>query len=173
MAKGYFPYHLLVASDFPINDKVHPDSGMYTRGFFHYRYWDHLVAQNGRATDRVAEWIVWSGFDRNKSSRKSGFKLVDETLSHEQGHLDISELHSRRFAHTSLDKLPIGEGPGPEEASADLRAKMQAMADRVGEEAQKEQDLYDTETAHGKNASKQLEWSAAIHARLGRAGIHF
>ena len=173
MAKGYFPYHRLVAADFPVNDQVHPGNGMYTWGFFHYLYKGQGIARDGHVVDRVTDWLVWSGFDRNKSSRKSWFKFVNETLGHEQGHLNINELHSRRLANTALDKLPVGEGSTPEEAAADLKQKIKAMCDRVSEEAKEEQDRYDAETAHGKNASKQREWSTAIQGRLQRAGIHF
>jgi hypothetical protein len=121
----------------------------------------------------VTKWLVWSGFDRNKSSRKSWFKLCKEALPHEQGHLDINELYSRRLAEMSLDMLPRGEGADLKEASADLRRKVEALADRVSGEETKEHDQYDAEIAHGKNLSKQREWSAAIQARLNRAGIHF
>ena len=119
MAKGYFPYHRLTVADFPINDDVHPENGMYTWGFFHYRYKDRWIMQNGHVMDRATEWLVWSGFDRNKSSRKSWFKFVNEFLPHEQGHLDINELYSRPLAQTPLDKLPLGEGANPQAASAD------------------------------------------------------
>ena|SRR6516162_552556 len=175
MAKGYFPYHRLAVGDFPINDAVHPgnEMGMYTMGFIHYRFKGHWIMQNGHVLDRVTEWLVWSGFNRNKSWRKSWFKPVKEALPHEQGHLDISELHGRHLAEMPLDKLPLGEGANPQAASADLGRKLQALAERVTKEAQREQDRYDAETAHGKNVSKQRDWSAAIQARLKRAGIHF
>jgi hypothetical protein len=173
MAKGYFPYHRLAATDFPVNDHLNPEYGMYTRVFFHYSYNHRWSIQNGRVVDRVTNWLVWSGFDRNKSSRKSWFKLGNEALPHEQGHLDINELHSRRLAEMSLDMLPHGEGANPKEASADLSRKVEALATRASKEAKKEHDQYDSETAHGKNLSKQREWSAAIQARLERAGIHF
>jgi hypothetical protein len=95
-------------------------------------------------------------------------KLGNEALPHEQGHLDINELHSRRLAEMSLDMLPHGVGGDPKEASADLRRKVEALTSRVSGEAKKEHAQYDAETAHGKR-----EWSAAIQARLERAGIHF
>jgi Bacterial protein of unknown function (DUF922) len=173
MAKGCFPYHHLAVSDFPVNDNLHPEFGMYTRVFFHYEYNHRWSIQNAHVVDRVTRWLVWSGFDQNKSSRKSWFKLGDEALPHEQGHLDINELYSRRLAEISVDKLPRGEGADPKEASGDLRRKMEALADRVSAQARKEHDQYDAETAHGKNLSKQREWSAAIQTRLERAGIHF
>jgi hypothetical protein len=173
MAKGYFPYHRLTAADFPINDHVDPGYGVYTWMFFHYWYEHRWIVRNGHVSERITKWLVWSGFDRNKSSRKSWFTLGNEALLHEQGHLDINELYSRRLAEMSLDKLPYGEGADPKEASADLRRKVEALADRVCGEAKKEHDRYDAETANGKNLSKQREWSAAIQVRLERAGIHF
>jgi hypothetical protein len=173
MAKGCFPYHRLAVSDFPVNDNLDPEFGMYTQVFFHYEYNHRRIIQKGHVVDRVTRWLVWSGFDRNKSSRKSWFKLGNEALPHEQGHLDINELYSRRLAEISVDKLPHGEGADPKEASVDLRRKVEALADRVSAEAKKEHDQYDAETAHGKNLSKQREWSAAIQTRLERAGIHF
>lgn len=172
-AKGYFPYHRLTGADFPINDAVHPKYGMHTAGFFHLHYHDRWVAQNGHAVARITDWSVWSGFDRNKSSRKSWFKNVPETLPHEQGHLDINELHSKRLAETPLDKLPVGEGNTGEQAEADLARKMKALGDRVSAQVQKEQDRYDAETNHGQDPAKQREWSAVIQARLQHAGIHF
>ena len=173
ITNGYFPYHRLAAIDFPVNDHIDPEYGMYTSVFFHYWYEHRSIVRNGHAIDRVTKWLVWSGFDRNKSSRKSWFKLEKEALPHEQGHLDINELHSRRLAMMSLDMLPRGEGADPKEASADLRRKVEALADQVSGEEEKEHEQYDAETAHGKDFSKQREWSAAIQARLNRAGIHF
>ena len=172
-AKGHFPYHRLVAADFQINDSVHPDNGMYTRGFYRFHYNDRCSDSSGHVVARITDWIVWSGFDRNKSSRKSWFKKVAETLAHEQGHLDLSELHSKAFAETPIDTLPIGEGASAKEAEADLQRKMTAFSDRITAQNQVEQDRYDAETNHGKNAVKQQEWSADIHTRLQRAGIHF
>lgn len=173
IANGYFPYHRLAVTDFPVNDHINPEYGMYTRMFFHYSYNHRLITRHGHVVDRVTKWLVWSGFDRSESSRKSWFKLGKEALPHEQGHLDINELYSRRLATMSLEMLPHGIGADPKEASADLIRKIEALADRVSGEAKKEHELYDAETAHGKDLSKQREWSAAIQARLERAGIHF
>jgi len=102
MANGYFPYHRLATTDFPVNDLLNPEYGMYTWMFFHYSYKHRLIKRNGHVIARVTKWLVWSGFDRNNSSRKSWFKLGNEPLRHEQGHLDINELYSRRLAEMSL-----------------------------------------------------------------------
>jgi Bacterial protein of unknown function (DUF922) len=172
-AKGRFPYHRLTAADFPVNDSAYPQFGMHTQGFFRFHYNSRATALNGHFVARITDWNVWSGFDRTKSSRKSWFKKVAETLPHEQGHLDLAELHSKAFAETPINKLPIGEGATEKEAKADLQQKMTAFSDRASAENQAEQDRYDAETNHGSNAVKQQEWSADIHARLQRAGIHF
>ena len=173
MAKGYFPYHRLTAADFPINDSVHLENEMYTLGYARFRYHILWTKQNGHVIARITDWSVWSGFDRNKSSRKSWFKKVEEALPHEQGHLGISELHSKRFAETPIHKLPVGEGTSGKEAAADLQRKMNALIERIGAEAQAEQERYDAETKHGRDAAKQREWSADIQSRLRRAGIRF
>jgi len=176
IANGYFPYHCLAVRDFPINDGVHLGYGMCTHAFIHWRPEHQWIMQNGLVLDRITEWLVWSGFDRNKSWRKSRlsrFELVNKGLPHEQGHLDIWELHLRPLTEMPLDKLPVGEGVNPQAASADLWRKLEALFDRVVEEGKREQERYDLETAHGANVSKQREWSAAIQARLKRAGIHF
>src|SRR6516225_2690697 len=174
IANGYFPYHRLKVGDFPINDGVDLGYGMCTYEFIHWRPKAQWIMQdNGHVLDRVTEWLVWSGFDRNKSSRKSRlsrFELVNKGLPHEQGHLDIWELHIRHLTEMPLDKLPVGEGADPQAASADLWRKLVALAERAVEEEKREQEQYDLETAHGANVSKQREWSAAIQARLKRAG---
>ena len=59
MANGYFPYHRLAATDFPVNDHANPEFGMYTQVFFHYWY-DHLwTIQNGHVVERITKWLVW------------------------------------------------------------------------------------------------------------------
>jgi Bacterial protein of unknown function (DUF922) len=173
IANGHYPYHRLTPADFPINDAVYQQFGMHTEGFFQIHYHDHWTEIGGRAIALIIDWKVWSGFDRTKSSRRSWYQHTAETLTHEQGHLDINELHSKRLADTPLDKLPVGQGTTGPEAEADLARKMKALGERVVAEMHAEQERYDAETNHGKNAEKQRVWSAAIQTRLQSAGIHF
>jgi len=175
MAKGRFPYHRLTAADFPINDAVHKEYAMHTEGFFWYHYNERWTENGGHAIARITDWNVWSGFERDKSSRKSWLRKdqVERTLPHEQGHLDINELFSKRLADTPLEKLPTGEGNSGKEAEADLARKMKAKADRLAAEEKVEQERYDAETNHGANAAKQQAWTAAIQTRLQHAGIHY
>jgi hypothetical protein len=173
IAHGCLPYHRLVRADFPVNDKAYPKYAMYTFGFFHYNYMYHWATQNGHTVAHITEWNVRSGFDRNQSSRKSWFKDVARLLPHEQGHLNINELYSRRLANMTLDKLPIGEGATAGEAADDLRIKLKALAAKVSKDDQTEQDAYDARTAHGTNQSKQKEATAALQERLRQAGISY
>jgi hypothetical protein len=173
IAHGYLPYHRLVRADFPSNDKVEPNYAMYTSVFYHYNYRYHWATQNGRTVARITEWSVRSGFDRNRSSRKSWFKDLEKLLPHEQGHLDINELYSRRLARMELGKLPIGEGASAGEAAGDLKIKLKALSAKVSRDDQTEQHAYDARTAHGTNQAKQKEATAALQDRLKAAGISY
>jgi hypothetical protein len=171
IAHGYLPYHRLVGTDFPVDDAAHPANGMYTAGFFHYDYQCRCVPQKGGVTASVTKWVVRSGFDRNKSSRKSWFQPVEKFVVHEQGHLDINELRSRALANIKVTQLPTGSGINFQSAIADLDRKLKELADRTSSEAQVEQDSYDLETNRGRNAAGQASATAAIHERLKAAGI--
>jgi hypothetical protein len=173
IAHGFLPYHRLARADFPVDDKAHAKYAMYTFGFFHYNYEPACIKQGDHMIARITEWRVRSGFNRNKSSRKSWFKDVERLVIHEQGHLDINELHSRRLAHMTLEQLPVGGGKTSEEALADLRSKVTELSDKTSKEDQAEQDSYDAETSHGTNRVKQVAATAAIQKRLKGAGITY
>jgi hypothetical protein len=173
IAHGCLPYHRLVRDDFPIDDKAHSRFAMYTTGFFHYHYKYVCSGEEHHVIARITEWKVRSGFNRNKSSRKSWFKFVERLLPHEQGHLDLNELHSRRVAQMELGELPAGEGETSAQALQDLQTKLKALSNRTSKDGQAEQDAYDTETAHGTNKPRQLAATAAIQKRLKQAGITY
>lgn len=173
ISHGFLPYHRLVRADFPVDDKAHAKYAMYTFGFYHYNYEPKCSKEGDHVTARITEWRVRSGFNRNKSSRKSWFKDVERLVIHEQGHLDINELHSRRLAHMKLEQLPVGEGETKEEALADLRSKVATLSDKTSKEDQTEQDAYDAETSHGTNRVKQVAATAAMQKRLKAAGITY
>lgn len=172
ISHGYLPYHWLARADFPIDDTAHSRYAMYTSAFFHFNY-RYECAKKNQVIARITQWRVRSGFNRNKSSRKSWFKNVERLLPHEQGHLDINELHSRRLARMDLDELPTGRGETSEEAIDDLRSKLKALSAKVSKDDQAEQDAYDAETSHGTNKSRQLTATAAIQRRLKEAGISY
>jgi Bacterial protein of unknown function (DUF922) len=173
IAHGCLPYHRLVRGDFPIDDKAHSRFAMYTSGFYHYNYTYDCTGEQGHVIARITGWKVRSGFNRNKSSRKSWFKFVERLLPHEQGHLDLNELHGRQLARMDPARLPTGAGETKAEAIKDLQRKLKTLSDKTSKDGQAEQDAYDAETAHGTNKPRQLTATAAIQKRLKQAGITY
>ncbi len=172
IAQGYLPYHRLVRADFPVVNQTNSKWAMYTTGFVHYNY-RYKCHGEDPVVARVTDWKVRSGFDRNKSWRKSSFKDVERLLPHEQGHLDINELRWRRLARMPLDELPNGTGNTSAEAIDDLKSKLKALSASISKEDQAEQDAYDADTSHGTNSSKQKAATAALQERLREAGIRY
>ncbi len=107
--KGYLPYHQLTVKDFPIDDSAHPNSGYWVQPFIHY-YYNGIakMARGGMIYVHVTNWTVFSGFDKNLSSRKSGFHEMEAELPYAQAILDISELHARRMAALLPGEFPSG-----------------------------------------------------------------
>ena len=195
IAHGYLPYHRLVKADFAINNKAHPESAMTTSVFCNYSYkcavtendflWNSIIGDGNLTSEtkaaaptrgftaRVREWKIRSGINRNKSSRKSWYKDLEWGLAHEQGHLDINELHSRRLADIGLDMLPIGEGATVEDATNDLATKLKAFAAKALKDSFIEQEAYDAKTVHGTDRPRQMAARAAIQKRLKEAGITY
>jgi hypothetical protein len=172
IAQGYFPYHRLARADFPVVKQTNSKWAMYTAGFLHYNYRNKCHGEHP-VVARVTEWKVRSGFNRNRSWRNSWFKDAERLLPHEQGHLDINELHSRRLARIDLDELPTGKGETSEEAVDDLNSKLKAFSTQAAKDNQAEQESYDAKTSHGKNDSRQKEATAALQERLRQAGINY
>jgi Bacterial protein of unknown function (DUF922) len=181
LPRGCVPYHRLTRADFKINnkafpkvDKAHPsESAMITSCFTEGGYKYDCTQKDDHFVARITAWRVRSGFDRNRSARKSWFKFVEMLLTHEQGHLDINELHSKRLANMSLDKLPIGEGANADEAIKDLEIKVDALMDKVTKDIDTEQKAYDAKTVNGTNEPEQSKATAAIQVRLKLAGITY
>jgi hypothetical protein len=166
VSAGFLPYHQLIGADFPINDVSHPGARMYTSAFFHYYYRYMCTSEADQTVAHITTWVVRSGFDRNGSSRKSWFIPLEIDLLHEQGHLDINEIYSRRFANTDLNRLPVGEGSSPNEAANDLARRLRILAEDVSRDAQTAQDAYDAQTLHGADEKKQNEAAALIQGEL-------
>jgi len=173
IADGVLPYHRLVVQDFLINDTDHSPRVAVTYGFCHYACRSVTVRNDEHFSARVTKWVVRSGFNRNRSWRKSWFKSFSEILPHEQGHLDISILHCRRLARMNLDELPIGQGNSAQAATANLMKAVEALFEQRMKAGQAEQDAYDAATSEGANQSKQREWTATIRERLKKAGIAY
>jgi hypothetical protein len=139
IAKGYLPYHQLTAQDFPINDEAHPKAAFWLQPFAH-QFWHCVLkpASNGFVYAYVTDWIVFSGFDKNLSSRNSKFREIKTFLPYMQALFDISELHARKYAALKPGELPSGQGETFEKARAQLDDRLQAMFQTRAWESQKE-----------------------------------
>jgi len=107
IAHGFLPYRKLTFDDFPIANGVPTPHLMHTEGFLHYSYRATWTSDGQTATARVSQISIRSGFDQNKSWQQSGITESKALLAHEQGHLDISELHAYDFRKAPL---PTGSG---------------------------------------------------------------
>lgn len=168
IARGYLPYRKLTYDDFPIADGVPIPHWMHTEGFVHYGFKASWSSDGGRFRASVTEFSVRSGFDQNKSWRRSTITATKALLEHEQGHLDLIELHAADFRKATL---PSGAGVSGPAALEDLRQKLEALADRYSAEGRTEQDLYDVQTGHGAKPDAQALWTAQIRKRLRERGI--
>jgi hypothetical protein len=170
IARGYLPYRKLTYDEFPVCDGVPTPHWMHTEGFFHYSFKATSVEREDQIVVRVVEMKIRSGFDQNKSWRRSTFSETKALLLHEQGHLDINELHAADFRKATL---PEGIGADRAEAFDDLQDKLKALCSRIADESNKEQERYDRETAHGTNANAQERWTADLRKRLTERQIDY
>jgi hypothetical protein len=167
IAKGYLPHHQLTAEDFPINDEAHPKTAFWLQPFAH-QFWHYALkpASNGFVYAYVTDWIVFSGFDKNLSSRNSKFREIKTFLPYMQALFDISELHARKYAALKPGELPSGQGETFEKARAQLDDRLQAMFQTRAWESQKETDEFEKATNKGQNQKKVRELAAEIKKRL-------
>jgi hypothetical protein len=170
ISDGYLPYGKLAYEQFPVSDGYPTPHLIQTTGFLHYSFRAQIVQQEGRFLARISEISVRSGFDQNRSWKKTSFTEKKALLAHEQGHLDINELHAADFSRA---KKPDGLGANPKAALEDLSAKLEAISDACGDQARLEQDKYDVETKHGAEPVKQKEWFDAIRKRFASLGIDY
>jgi hypothetical protein len=170
VADGYFPYGKLGYEDFPVNDGHPARYLMHTIGFLHYSFRADVVVKQGKYTAVISQISVRSGFDQNRSWKKTTFTERKALLAHEQGHLDINELHAANFRKA---KKPEGQGSNPKAAVEDLSVKLDDLCERCGNAARIEQDKYDEETKHGAAEEKQREWIEAIRKRFRDGGLKY
>ncbi|MBV6405671.1 MAG: DUF922 domain-containing protein [Flavobacteriales bacterium] len=95
-------------------------------------------------------------FMPEKSWVRPPAKASAPLLAHEQLHFDLAELHARRFAR-DLPDLLVGDDP---------EAAFQRAHDRMMDRLREEQERYDRDTDHGRDAAAQARWAAEVRRRL-------
>ncbi|HJT81864.1 MAG TPA: hypothetical protein VJ719_11755 [Chthoniobacterales bacterium] len=165
--KGYLPYHQLTVEDFPIDDKTHPGAAWWVKPFIHPRYNPNPTnPRPGAYFVYVADWAIYSGFDRNKSFRSSKFKEMKSALPYAQALLDINEIYARKLAALQPAELPRGQGRTQAEATKDLENQLADIVNSRLLEMKEEMDALGTATKNGEDKKKLAEMAADIKKRL-------
>ncbi len=166
MAKGIVPYHQLTLDDFPINDKAHPEYGFYIRPAILPQYHFIIKPHHGFAYAAVNEWMVFSGLDKNETSRKSRFKTMKAALSYAQAILDLNEIHARQIAALKPGELPEVRGNSYEQARTQMTVRLKEFLAAKYKECEAEMEAFMKATDHSANTKKVKELAAAIKKRL-------
>ena len=101
-------------------------------------------------------------FIYGKSWVMKGYKKP-ELLAHEQIHFHIAEIYSRKL-DAAFEKYRVDFNTY---TSKNYSKKMQADFDRIFDEMDAHQKLYDAETEHGTIKSKQTAWEIKVREELG------
>jgi hypothetical protein len=166
IAKGFVPYHQLTVEDFRIDDQAHPESGFWVRPFMH-PHWKYILKRNGDWWYAYVDpWIIFSGFDKNESTRKSKFREMKRSLPYAQAYLDLHEIHARQLAALKPGELPSGRGATQQEAGAALHQSLEAFLKEKYQPLQSETEVFVKATKYGANEKKVRELAKEIRKRL-------
>lgn len=166
IAKGFLPYKQLTVEDFKIDDQAHPEASYWVGSFMH-PHWKYVTTwKDGWHYAYIVEWRVFSGLDKNESSRKSKFKQMKRSLPYAQAYLDLYELHSRPIAALLPGELPSGRGATPAEARVAPEQNLDAFLKQKSQSLQAETEAFVKATNRGVNEKKVLELGKAIRKRL-------
>ena len=167
MAKGIVPYRQLTVEDFPVNDSAHPGSGFYIRAAYQPYYTYYLKPHTtGWIYAYIDQWKIFSGLDKKETSRKSYVKNMKTELPYAQVFLDINEIYARQIAALKPGELPIGRGATPQEAAADMEAKLKAFIEQKYAPSKTEMEAFSKATNKGADKRKVRELAAQIRKRL-------
>jgi hypothetical protein len=166
IAKGLLPYHQLAVEDFRIDDKAHPELSYSVKPFMDPR-WHFIFTNNGGwYYAYVDQWVIFSGLDRNESSRKSKFKEMQRALPYAQAFLDLNEIYARQLAALKPGELPSGRGATLEEGASALHQNMEAFLKEKYKPLYAEAEEFQKATKQGTNTKKVRELGNAFRKRL-------
>jgi len=107
-----------------------------------------------------------ANFEKSKSWVKKG-QEADWLLNHEQGHFDIAQILAKEFNERVQSELMGKEFSCPGDINNQAMNQVQNIFAQEHQKALQMQSHYDTETNHGNNNSKQIEWDKKIQSLLG------
>jgi len=167
IAKNFLPYHQITTADFPIDDSAHPETSFWLGTFLHYYY--HSLGKStpgGVIYAYVTDWTIFSGLDKNQTSRRSKAGNIKDDLPYAQAILDLNEIYARQMAALPPGELPSGRGDSLAAAQADLDARVKTFYQERSKTFNTEKDAFVKETERGQNKKKVRELAAAIKKRL-------
>lgn len=132
-------------SDYEVKNTKHKESAM---SFIDLRY-------EGKVYDEKIKIKVYAQFSPKKSWVKPGSS--QKLLNHEQLHFDIVELYARK-----LRKMIVETRLKPKS----MNRKVSKFYNKILEQKNKCQDIYDKETNYSRNEAMQKEWSEKIDSKL-------
>ena len=165
IAKGFIPHHQVTVEDFRVDDKTQANAGYSIKCFVH-PFWHYVMTRRDFYYAYVDQWILFSGFDKNQSWRKSKFREMQQWLPHAQVFLDLNEICARQMAALKPGELPSGRGATPEEAAKALTDKMNAFIQERYKAADAEAEQFQKATNQGANRKKVRELGKEIRKRL-------
>jgi hypothetical protein len=166
IAQGLVPHHQLTVEDFKIDDQAHPEGGYWVQPFLH-PHWQYLLrSKDGWHYAYIVDWLVFSGFDKNASSRKSKFREMKRSLPFAQAYLDIFEIHARQLAALKPGEFPSARAATPQEARTALQQNMDAFLKEKYKPMLAEVEEFVKATNSGRNEKKVRELGKAIRKRL-------
>lgn len=160
------PYHQLTVEDFAINDSSAIKDAFYIRTAIEPRYHYYVKFHNGFYFAFVDQWIVFSGFWKEQTTRKNAFKEMKTALPFAQALLDLSEMHARRLAVLKPGELPQARGDDDEKAKAEMERKLKDFVDAKYKQWHEELAAFVKATDSGRNTKKTHELAADIRKRL-------
>ncbi len=166
IAQGVAPYRQLSESDFAIDDKAHPKNSFHISTAIQPRYHFTSKPYNGFAFAYIDRWMVFSGFNKKDTSRKSAFKEMKAALPFAQALLDINEIHARRLAALKEGELPSARGNSFEEVQAELARKLKDFLAVKYQENNTEMETFAKATKNGADQKKVRALAAEIAQRL-------
>lgn len=167
ISKNFLPYHQLKADDIPIDDHNFPKYGLFVKCFVQpsYRY---IASRSpgGYFYVHITDWTIYSGLNKNETSRKSNARDMKAVLTTAQLMLDLHEIYARQLAAIAPGELPSGEGPTFQQAEAQLVGRVTALVQTTLASAQKESEQMFDATNGGRDQKKVREFAATIKKRL-------
>jgi hypothetical protein len=132
--------------------------------------WDDFLAPSPANSSDAALTTTYVGFSFSKSrdvinykieckfqkSRSWGRVKTDYILNHEQGHFDIAEIFARKLNKEIKEYL----------SKSNKHEGMNPIYSKLMQEKRDMQTLYDEESNHSINKTKQAEWNEKIEDLL-------